>query len=505
MIALVLSALFAAPLAAEKPNVVFILVDDMGWSDLGCYGSEIQTPHIDRLAEEGLRFTQAYNTSKCFPSRACLLSGVYAQQCGMSKGYGAIQGAVTLGEVLRTAGYRTLASGKHHGTENLYQRGFDHYYGLRDGCCNFWNPGQQRKGEPEPARKTMRHWCDDATTHHPYTPEARDFYTTDAFTDKALEWLGEAETKSRPFFLYLAYTAPHYPLHAWPEDIARYEGVYEAGYEAIQKSRYRRQVAMGLIDPQITPLPESPKPSPWERLSGEALAKEVRRMQIYAAMLDRVDQNIGRLLEKLRGQGRLDDTLIFFASDNGACAEGARAKAASSKLEDFGTVASYETVGQSWATVQNTPLRYWKNYSHEGGICTPLIVSWPGRVDKPGRFERQPVHFIDVMATLVDLTGATYPKSRNDSPVTPMQGTSLLPALRGEPIQREQPLFWQWSRGGAIRQGAMKAVFQNNGRWELYNIDTDRNENHDLAASAPELLEAMTRKWDAWFETTGPK
>lgn len=489
----------AALTAAEKPkpNIVFILVDDMGWSDLGCYGGEIKTPNIDSLAQTGVRFTQCYNTAKCFPSRATLLTGIYAQQSGMDKKHGAMRNAVTLGEVLRGAGYRTLASGKHHGTENLYDRGFDHYFGLRDGCCNYWNPGEKREGEPEPGRKTYRFWCDDAKTMHPFTPEDRKFYTTDAFTDKVLTWLDEPEIKDKPFFLYLAYTAPHYPLHAWPEDIAKYKGVYDQGYEAIQQVRYKKQIEMGLIDPKITPMPDAPKPSPWNDLQGEELAKEKLRMEIYAAMLDRVDQNVGRLLDKLKKIGKFDNTLFFFASDNGACAEEAGAKIKSKKIEDFGKVGSYEVVGRNWATVQNTPLRFWKNYSHEGGINTPLIVSGAGLVKNPGSFYRQPVHFIDIMATLVDLAGAEYPEKYQDKKITPMQGISILSALQGQELKREKPLYWQWAKGGAIRENDIKAVFSKNG-WELYDLSKNRNENTQL--KNPEQLQQMKDRWQKWYD-----
>ncbi|HKJ90282.1 MAG TPA: sulfatase-like hydrolase/transferase [Oceanipulchritudo sp.] len=244
-----------ATMAAEQPNIIFILVDDMGWSDIGCYGSEIRTPNIDSLAENGIRFTQFYNTAKCNPTRASLLTGMYHQKTDMT-GPNVMKNSATLGEVLRPVGYRTLASGKHHGTENLHDRGFDHYYGLRDGCSNFWNPGVQREGEPAPARKRYRYWCDDETTYHPYTPEDRDFYTTDAFTDRALRWLDEPDLHEKPFFLYLAYTAPHFPLQAWPADIAKYEGVDDDGYLPIREARYERMIEMGLIDPQKNPLPE---------------------------------------------------------------------------------------------------------------------------------------------------------------------------------------------------------------------------------------------------------
>ena len=498
-IPILLLALFALTAVAEdRPNILFILVDDMGYSDIGCYGGEIDTPNIDSLAKNGLRFTQMYNTAKCNTTRACLLTGVYAQQCRMMSP-AKIVNAVTLGEVLRPAGYRTLASGKHHGTENLLKRGFDHYYGLRDGACNMWNPGVKRDGEPAPGNKgRKRAWCDDAKTYQPYTPEDRKFYITDAFTDKPLQWLDEKELDDKPFFLYLAYTAPHYPLHAWPKDIAKYEGKYDAGYGAIQKARYERMVKMGLLDPAKTPF----KPisdETWSKLKGEALAKEKRRMEIYAGMLDCVDQNIGKILAKLKKQGKLENTLIMFASDNGACAEGTGARTRSRKLEDFGTVASYETVGVKWATVQNTPLRKHKNATHEGGINTPFIISWPGRIKNTGGFYREPAHFIDIMPTLVELTGATYPTTFKGKAITPQQGISLLPALDGKPLVRPNPLYWQWSQGGGIREGNMKAVFWGK-TWELHDMSKNRNETDDLAQKKPELLQSMRDRYKQWFK-----
>ncbi|BCX48840.1 hypothetical protein HAHE_27480 [Haloferula helveola] len=500
----ILLAFTASAHAAEKPNIIFVLVDDMGWSDLGCYGSEISTPNIDSLAENGLRFTRFYNTAKCNTTRACLLTGLYAQQCGMM-GPGKIKNAATIGEVLRPAGYRTLASGKHHGTENLRERGFDHYYGLRDGACNFWNPGVQRDGEPAPGNKgRKRAWCDDDRTYQPYTPEDPNFYTTDAFTGRALAWLDEKELESQPFFLYLSYTAPHYPLHAWPEDIAKYRGKYDAGYEAIREARFKRMVDMGLIDPAKSPLLEWDGRD-WEKLDDAERQKEIRRMEIYAAMLDRVDQNLGKVLAKLEKQGKRDNTLIFFASDNGACAEGAGAKTKSNKLEDFGTVASYETVGKDWATVQNTPLRKWKNFSHEGGIRTPLIVSWPATIKTTGGYCAEPGHMIDVMPTLASLAGATYPPENWAAEIPPMQGTSLLPAFTGGSLKRESPIFWQWSSGGAVRDGDLKAVFWGKSNWELYDLSTDTNESDDLAEEKPKELAALQSRWKAWMTEVGGK
>ena len=487
--------------ASEKPNIIFILVDDMGYGDLGCYGSEIDTPNLDSLAQTGLRFTQMYNTSKCMPSRACLLTGVYAQDCGMDSKPLNLLNSVTFGEALRPAGYRTYASGKHHGTENLFDRGFDHYYGLRDGCCNFWNPGEKREGEAEPGRKRkILHWCDDATQYSPYTPEDRNFYTTDAFTNKPLQWLDEKELEGKPFFLYLAYTAPHYPLHAHPKDIEKYKGKYDKGYGAIQKERYKRMLEMGLIDPEktdFTPIADSV----WQRLAPDEQAKEKRRMEIYAAMLDSVDQNIGRLLKKLKEQNKLENTIIMFASDNGACAEKSGAKVFSKNIEDFGNVASYETVGQHWATVQNTPFRKWKNASHEGGIRTPFIINYPNKIKHPGSIYHGPAHFIDIMPTAIELSGASYPTHYKGKPVTPMQGVSILPALNSEALTREQPLCWKWRNGGAVRQGNWKAVYSGK-KWELFDFTKDHNESNDLSKEYPEKMNIMKKLHQDWYAST---
>jgi arylsulfatase len=431
------------------------------------------------------------------------LTGVYAQQNGNSENFGKLENAVTLGEVLRDAGYRTLASGKHHGTENLYDRGFDHYYGLRDGCCNFWNPGVQRPGEADPGRKRARYWCIDEKTYYPYTPEDPNFYATDAFTDYALSWLDEPETKNKPFFLYLSYNAPHYPLHAWPEDIAKYKGVFDGGYHAIQKNRYKKQVKMGLIDPEVTPLTQEPKPGAWESLSSSEKAREAKRMEIYAAMLDRVDQNVGRVVNKLKAQGKLENTLIMFASDNGGCAEDTGAVVFSEDPKDAGKVASFDTVGESWAIVQNTPFRFYKNYSHEGGICTPFIASWPKGIKKTGGLNDQVAHFIDIMPTVAEIGGAVYPKNHHGTKITPMQGISLLPAFKGNSLKREKPVFWSWKKGSAIRDGNMKAVRWGD-EWELYDLSVDRNETVNLANTNPETLQNLVKQWERWFADVSP-
>ena len=496
----VLGMLFFSCSRQELPNIVIISADDMGWSDLGCYGSEISTPHIDRLAEKGIRFTQFHNTSKCFPSRACLLTGVYAQQNGYHNSFKQpLQNAVTLGEVLREAGYLTLWSGKHHGLENPIYRGFDHYYGLKDGACNYFNPGEQRPGEGIPARKgttgnkRARSWCVDSVMYEPYTPEEEDFYTTDYFTNNALDWLEKYRDDDRPLFLYLAYTAPHDPLMAWPEDIKKYEGMYDEGYDAIRQRRYTRQLEMGLID-ETYRLSEATYPV-WDSLSEEVRAEEIRKMDVYAAMIDRLDQNIGRLVDKLVETGRVEEILIMFVSDNGASAEMVHID------DDYGEIGSmtrWSSLGGNWANVSNTPFRYYKNYSYEGGINTPLITCWPGKIN-PGSISRFPGHFIDIMATLVDISGADYPSHFNEEKITPMQGESLVPAFLGDPVVRKNPLFWEWRDGQAVREGDWKLV--KNGlenQWDLYHIADDPTETNNLAFKFPEKVEEMDLLFHRW-------
>lgn len=489
----------------ELPNIILISVDDMGWSDLGCYGSEIRTPNIDRLAAQGMRFTQFHNTSKCFPSRACLLTGVYAQQNGYDRSFNQpLKNAVTLGEVLREAGYITLWSGKHHGLENPITRGFDHYYGLKDGACNHFNPGVQRPGEGIPARKgnpgskNKRAWCIDSAMYTPYTPEATDFYTTDYFTRYATGWLEQYKEDERPLFLYLAITAPHDPLMAWPEDIAKYKGAYDQGYEIIRKRRYARQLEMGLIDDTYS-LSDPTYPE-WETLPEEIRSEEIKKMEVYAAMIDRVDQNVGLLMKKLAETGRSENTLIMFVSDNGASAEMVNIE------DDYGEIGSmtlWSSLGGNWANVSNTPFRYYKNFSYEGGINTPLIAHWPGNI-KEGSFSRFPGHFIDIMATYVDIAGADYPSEFGGMEVTPMQGTSLLPAFMGEKSERSKPLFWEWRNGQAVRNGQWKLVKDGlDQEWDLYNMVKDPTETTNLNSLHPDTVRHMERMFLNWKKEIG--
>lgn len=484
----------------ENPNIILISVDDMGWSDLGCFGSEINTPNLDRLAEEGMIFTRFYNTSKCFPSRACLLTGVYAQQSNYHRTHqNPITNAVTLGEVLRPAGYRTLFSGKHHGLENPIYRGFDHYYGLKDGCCNFFNPGEQRPGEGIPARKgapgnkRIREWCIDSVMYSPYTPEEEDFYTTDYFTNYAIKWIDDYKDEDKPFFLYLSYTAPHDPLQAWPEDIAKYENVYDDGYAVIREKRYRRQIEMGLIDENY--ILSEPSHDEWDGLGDSEKQEEARIMEVYAAMIDCVDQNLGRLLDKLKETGRYENTLIMFVSDNGASAEMVNIR---DDYGEIGTLTRWASQGGSWANVSNTPFRYYKNYSYEGGINSPFFAWWPGRIE-PGSISRYTGHFIDFMATVIDITGAEYPKEFNNQTITQLQGESLLPAFTGKKDSRDTPLFFEWGRGQAVYSEGWKIVrYGLDNPWELYNLQDDPTEIHNIAAENPEKVSDIEIMFGIW-------
>ena len=481
----------------KKPNIILILVDDMGWSDIGSYGSEIKTPNLDKLAYNGMRFTQCYNTSKCFPSRAALITGVYAQQCGMAKSPGAIKNAVYTGEVLRTAGYRTYWTGKHHSTQNPFEFGYDHYFGLRDGASNMFNPGKQRPGEPKPAQKrSTRAWCIDGETFKPWTPP-KGFYTTDAFTDYALKYLEEDKDSDKPFFLFLSYTAPHDPLMAWPDDIAKYKGVYSSGYKAIRDARFERQKKMGLVD-SSTKLTELT--GEWEKLSDAQKKIEERSMEVYAAMIDRVDQNIGKVLAKVKELGQEDNTLILFASDNGGSSENV-GNMGNKTNPVIGEMDNWKSLGGKWANVSNTPFKKFKNYSMEGGICTPLVAYWPAVIKNKGAINHRPTHFIDFLATFVDITGAKYPTEFRDQKIVPLQGESFLGALQGKETTRQKPLFWQWSRGRAVRKGDWKLV--SHGKWELYNIAKDRSESNDLSMQYPEITKELTNLYENWAKEVG--
>jgi arylsulfatase A-like enzyme len=492
---LLLAGLLLGPLfiSAEpdraRPNFILIMVDDMGYSDIGCYGGDVKTPNLDQLAKNGLRFTQFYNTAKCHTTRAELLTGNYAYSIGDNN----MEHGATFGEVLRPIGYRTLISGKWHQKPLPTTRGFDRYYGLADGCSNFFNPGlKARPGEGPPGRKgktRVRRWAIEDKVIMGYTSPDKKFYHTDAFTSYAIDRLDEYKGEDKPFVLYLPYTAPHYPLHAWPEDIAKYRGKYKIGWDEIRKQRFKRMKEMGIIGSKHKLTPRASKA--WEDLSDEQKDAEDLKMAVYAAMIDRVDQNLGRLFAKVKELGEWDNTLIMFLTDNGACPE----QPNTTPNIPPGPVESYRTVSVGWANASNTPYRKFKSTDYEGGIRTPFIAHWPG-VIKPG-MTNQVGHIIDVSATFRDVTGAKYPKEILGNKTKPPLGKSLLPIFKGEEREPHKEIYWHFSRANAVRQGDVKAVRAGKA-WELYDLKADPSEMNNLAKKMPEKTAELAQMWEAW-------
>ena len=503
-VALLLFPDLAKPLVKPaSPNIVIIMVDDMGYSDIGCYGGEIETPNLDKLAANGLRFTQFYNSGRCCPTRASLLTGLHPHQAGIGhmtntpakpkshdRGVPGFRGflnrkCVTIAEVLKPRGYHTLMSGKwhvgYHGKQKWpLQRGFDRYYGIIAGASNFFRP-EGRRGL--------------TLGNEPVKPEGN-YYTTDAFTDYAIQFVEEANDRDdRPFFLYLAYTAPHWPLHARKRDIDKYRGRYmEGGWDKVSRDRYKRMLDMGLIRKEWGKAPRDARG--WDELSKEKKVELDLRMAIYSAQVDSVDQNVGRLIASLKKMERLGNTIIFFLSDNGGCAEGGElGGGAKEDLEsDRGFMLSY---GRAWANASNTPFRRYKHHVHEGGMATPLIVHWPDGIAAKGEFRTQPAFLPDLMATTVAATGASYPKRYHGNNIPPMQGLSLLPAFANKSLGN-RPLYWEHERNKAIRIGDWKLVTAGDNDWELYNLANDRAEVNNLAAAHPERVQIMADRWEAW-------
>lgn len=473
-----------------RPNIILIMVDDMGYSDIGCYGGEVQTPHLNALAKNGLRFTQFYNTAKCHTTRAELLTGNYAYSIGDNK----MEHGATFGEVLRTVGYRTLIAGKWHQIPLPTTRGFDRYYGLADGCSNFFNPGlQAREGEGPPGRKgktRVRRWAIEDQVIMGYTNPDKKFYHTDAFTTYAIERLEEYNDEEKPFLLYLPYTAPHYPLHAWPEDIAKYRGKYKMGWDKLRNERFKRMTEMGIIGSNHKLTPRASKA--WDELSPEQQDAEDLKMAVYAAMIDRVDQNLGRLFAKVKELGKWDNTLIMFLTDNGACPE------QPNTTPDIapGPVESYRTVSVGWANASNTPYKKFKSTDYEGGIRTPFIAHWPGVIE-PGMTD-QVGHIIDINATFRDITGAQYPKEINGNRTKPPVGKSLLPIFKGEQREPHAAIYWHFNRANAVRTGDLKAVRNGKSKWELYDLKADPSEMNNLADAMPEKSAELGKMWEAW-------
>ena len=454
----------------ERPNILLMMVDDLGFSDFGCYGSEIETPHIDSLASEGLRFSQFYNTAKCHSSRVCLLTGLYTNQAGNA----ALDRSVTIAETLGDAGYATSMTGKWHLEDQPTDHGFSRYFGHLSGATDFF------KGDD-----TFR------LNGKPWNEFDENFYTTDANVDYAMDFIDQALEQKKPFFHYIAFNAPHYPLQAPKEDIQKYLGRYDTGWDVIRKERFEKQKRLGVFpaDMELPPLPDHMKA--WDDLSSEEQEMESFRMAIFAAMVDRVDQNIGRVIAYLKHKGQLENTLIMLCSDNGAC------PFERSKSTDIPPweADSYYLYDASWATVGNTPLRHYKQTQHEGGISSPLIVSWPGKIANPGSWEASPGHLIDLMATCIDVGDASYPTNYIGEAIEPLKGKTLLPLFEGKEREGHDWLYFQFSNCRAIRQGDWKAVSFYGHAWELYNIANDRVEQHDLAKQHPEKVKTLSTLW----------
>lgn len=477
--------------AAPRPNFVLIVADDLGYSDVGCYGGEIRTPHIDRLAREGMRFSQFYNNAVCVPTRASLLTGLYPR----GDRFRLTPNMVTLAEALRTAGYQTALSGKWHlGAEPPHRpndRGFDEFYGLADGCCNYFDPSLR---DPPYEGGRVRNFFHNQRRVTEFPP---DYYTTDAFTGHAIETLRRFAKTGRPFFMHLAYTAPHSPLHARPEDIARYTNAYHIGWDALRQQRLARQADLKLFEREWKPAERDPKVYEWQTASQ---TWEALRMAVYAAMVDRMDQGIGLVLRTLRELNLETNTVVFFLSDNGSNSEEADGRDTS---QTPGPKTGYTYIGPAWAWVHNTPFRRYKTWAYEGGIATPFIVRWPGVV-APGALTHQIGHVMDVMPTCLEAAGVSWPRTNNGAETLPPEGRSLLPVLRGGTRPAPESLFWGQLGNRAVRQGRWKAVWDAEAkRWELYDMKTDRTERNDLAANHPDKVRELASAWERWAREVG--
>ena len=518
------SCMVALPLALaadDRPNIIIILADDMGYSDIGCYGGEIETPRLDKLAADGIRFTRFYNSGRCCPTRASLMTGLHPHETGIGwrtnppdsskmvhgEDYPNYRGflnreCVTIAEVLKPAGYATLMTGKWHlgmATQDLWplQRGFEKYYGCLPGASNFFYPDHPRGIT-----------FNNTPVEHPRSTTDRRYYTTDAFTDYAIRFIKEEQDgKDRPFFLYLAYTAPHWPLHAHQEEVRKYVGKYMMGWDELRRERLARQVKMGLMDGQWQ-LSDRADVA-WDSLKPKKQAEMDLRMAYYAAMVDRMDQNIGKLVDHLEATGELDNTLIMFLSDNGACQEGGDLGGKTDPFDvetwekTYGAGPSY---GLVWANASNTPFRKFKHYTHEGGLSTPLIIHWPEQVSETGGFYREPAYLVDLMPTVVEVSGATYPKRFNGNRIKPLSGVSLKPSFAGKPLGRQQPLFFEHEDNAALMTGNWKLVGSgvsvpggtDSSKWELYDMEKDRTEMNDLSVRMPELRNKLAAQWEEW-------
>jgi arylsulfatase len=503
-------SLNAAEKTLSRPNILIILADDMGYSDLGCYGSEIHTPNLDKLAKRGLRFTQFYNTARCWPTRAALMTGYYAQQVhrdalpGLGGGGRGVRQnwARLLPDFLRPLGYRSYHSGKWHIDGLPLQNGFDHSYRLDDHNRHF-NP--------------QEHFFDDKKL--PPVQLGTNYYTTIAIADYAIRSLKEHAEKfsDRPFFQYLAFTAPHFPIQALPEDIAKYRDTYREGWDVLRKKRWERMVKMKILDaklstlePQTIPewnLPEEKlhqqigsnevgRAVAWETLTPGQKKFQAEKMAVHAAMIDRMDHEIGRVLDQIRAMNALDNTIVIFLSDNGASAEQIVRGDGNDPDAPVGSAKTFLGIGPGWAGLANTPLRLHKSFVHEGGISTPLIVSWPNGIKAHGDLRTNPGHVIDIAPTLLELAGGKKPQKWNGQIIPPAPGLSLAPVLKKDGTVSHDYFWWYHSDNRAIRIGDWKLVsLQENGPWELYSLKNDRSETKNLASKFPEKARELEAAW----------
>ncbi|MBM79008.1 MAG: sulfatase [Planctomycetaceae bacterium] len=479
ILSLAIAANVIGPITAaakdDRPNIVLIMADDLGFADIGCYGSEIDTPNLDKLASQGVRFRQFYNTAKCHSSRVSLLTGLYCDQAGGAK----LNRGATIAEVLASAGYSTSMVGKWHLSKQPTDFGFQLYWGHLSGATNFFTGDSS-------FRLNGENW------KVPAELNGRPFYTTHAITDFGIQFLDEVTKEDKPFLLYMAFNAPHYPLQAREQDVKKYDGRYDAGWDSLRAERHKRQLKSGLL-PKKWNLSKRPKHVPaWKSLDTKEQQWEADRMEVFAAMVDVLDQNIGRMVEHLKKKGVYENTLIMFCSDNGACPfERTRGR----YLKPWDPK-SYWTYDSSWAWMGNTPFRLYKQNQHEGGISSPMIAHWPaGLKAKAGSVTDQPGHLIDFMATFIELSGAKYPQQIGDRKIDPLQGRSLLPILEGKERDPHDTLYFHFGMDRALRQGPWKLVSAKQGKWELYNLDEDRTETNDVSSSHPDRVESMVKEW----------
>ncbi|ADY54260.1 sulfatase [Pseudopedobacter saltans DSM 12145] len=507
----VVSAFQLSVAQKKKPNIIIILADDMGYSDIGCFGSDVQTPNLDEMASKGLKMANFYNASRCCPSRASLLTGLYAHQAGVgdmvnARPYPAYQGylnktSVTIAEVLQKNGYNTIMGGKWHVGQNKenwpLQRGFDKYFGLIDGANSYF--------ENRPYRPNQKLTI--ALGNEEFTPGAN-YYSTDAYTDYALRFIEETKNNNKPFFLYLAYQAPHWPLHALPEDIKKYKGKFARGWEVLREQRYKKQVQLGVIDPKIKLSPMDKDLRKWDSLTSKEKEAWDEKMAVYYAMIDRMDQNIGKVRKKVKELGEEDNTIFMFLSDNGGSNEtitntGYTEEIRAANFKPASDPTSFTAYGVEGANVSNTPFRYFKHWEYEGGTATPFIAYGPGLV-KSGQLSKQPAHIIDLMATCLDLAGAVYPKTYKGNTITPTEGISLVPLFQQKKWKGHEALYFEHEGNRAVRQGEWKLVSEYpQNKWELYNLNEDRTELHNLAEKNPNKVNELEKLYLKWADRAG--